>query len=133
MRINPDEALENFKNLMKNEWLKLSEADTRSKIIDPMFTECLNWNENDFFREEHGDTGYVDYVFKIGKKNVFVVEAKKNEVSFKLPITVNFNQQYHVGGILATSENVKKAMRQAEDIAMTRGQDLGLLVTVNNS
>lgn len=127
MRISPDEALENFKKLMETEWLKLSEADTRSKIIDPVFTKCLNWNEKDFFREEHGDTGYVDYVFKIGKKNVFVVEAKKNGVSFKLPITVSFRKTYHVGGILATSPDIKKAMRQARRYCNDKGARFGVI------
>ena len=79
MRIGPDEALKNLTNLMQEKWASLSESDTRSKIIDPTFTKCLNWQETDFFREEHSDTGYVDYLFKIGKKNAFVVEAKKQE------------------------------------------------------
>jgi len=84
MRISPDEALKNFTELMKEQWISLSESDTRSKIIDPIFTKCLNWEETDFSREEHSDTGFVDYVFKIGKKNVFVIEAKREGVSFSL-------------------------------------------------
>lgn len=127
MRISPDEALTNLSNLMREEWASLSEADTRSKIIDPIFTKCLNWQETDFFREEHCDTGYVDYVFKIGKKNVFVVEAKKTGVSFKLPITFGFRRRLKVGGVLSTVENIRKAMRQARNYCTAKGARFGVI------
>jgi D-lyxose ketol-isomerase len=79
MRISCDEALKRFSELAENDWPKLTEADTRSKIIDPVFTQCLNWQETDFVREEHDSSGYVDYLFKIRNRNSFVVEAKKTE------------------------------------------------------
>lgn len=60
MRPTCDEALQCFMKLMKNEWSQLTEADTRSKMIDPMFFNCLNWVESDCVREEHSGTGYVD-------------------------------------------------------------------------
>lgn len=127
MRISPDEALKNFTELMKEQWISLSESDTRSKIIDPIFTKCLNWEETDFSREEHSDTGFVDYVFKIGKKNVFVIEAKREGVSFKLPITFGFKRRFKVGGILATSPEIREAMRQARRYCTEKGARFGII------
>lgn len=42
MRISCDEGLERFAELMKNEWPRLSEADTRSKIHIISFTENVS-------------------------------------------------------------------------------------------
>jgi len=127
MRISPDEALKNLNDLIKTEWKALSESDTRSKIIDPIFTKCLNWEEKDFVREEHSDTGFVDYVFKIGKKNVFVIEAKKIGVAFKLPITFGFKRQFKVGGILATCPEIREVMRQARRYCTEKGARFGIV------
>src|SRR3989338_3848610 len=81
----PDESLDRFKELLKKEWSKLSESDTRSKIIDPLFKECLNWDEDDITREEHTESGYIDYLFKKGEKILFLVEAKKEGMGFEIP------------------------------------------------
>lgn len=69
MRISPDEALKNLHQLVKADWKKLTEADTRAKTIDTLFIKCLNWEESDISREEHVETGYVDYTFRISGKS----------------------------------------------------------------
>ena len=80
---SPDEALEQFEELRNTEWKNLSEADTRSKLIDPIFLQCLNWDEGDITREENVNSiGYVDYYFKIGDRVLFILEAKKEGISF---------------------------------------------------
>jgi GTPase SAR1 family protein len=63
---------------------KLSESDTRSKIIDKVFTNILGWTEFDLRREGKTDSGYFDYKFKTSFFQ-FVVEAKKTFVKFDLP------------------------------------------------
>jgi len=77
MRISPDEALENLSEISKMTLDDSSESDTRSKIIDSILKDCLNWQTGDIFREEHGDSGYVDYILRLGQRNVLVIEAKK--------------------------------------------------------
>jgi GTPase SAR1 family protein len=63
---------------------KLSESDTRSKIIDKILIDILGWNELDIRREGKTDTGYFDYKIKTPFFQ-FVVEAKKTLVKFELP------------------------------------------------
>ncbi len=65
MRKTCDEALKCFSELVSQTWDGLSESDTRSKIIDKIFLECLNWKENDIEREKHSVEGYSDYIFRV--------------------------------------------------------------------
>lgn len=65
--------------------IDLSESDTRSKIIDKLFIEVLDWDEKSIDREGYVVEGYYDYLFSIPGFQ-FIVEAKKNFVDFVLPI-----------------------------------------------
>ena len=49
----------------------LSEADTRAKIIDPLFLDILGWTEDDIRRESHVHKGYLDYVFSIDGTRIY--------------------------------------------------------------
>lgn len=73
----------------KKEWEKfkekdLTEADTRSKVLDYLFLKILGWREEEIDREKYVQVGYYDYLFSIPGFQ-FVIEAKKNFVDFKLP------------------------------------------------
>src|SRR5690625_25118 len=78
------------KNILEN---KQSEADTRSKIIDSLFTEVLGWDESQIQREGYvNKVGFFDYIFNSGK-NKFVMEAKKTDIDFTMPKvrTIKYN------------------------------------------
>lgn len=62
----------------------ITEADTRSKILDELFIKILGWSENDIRREGHTKKGYFDYKFSVPNFR-FIVEAKKNMERFELP------------------------------------------------
>jgi len=87
--INIDQAKLNFEAFkMDNGSYKgkdLTEADTRSKLLDELFKNVLGWNENDIDREKYVQVGYYDYLFSIPGFQ-FVIEAKKQFVKFVLPI-----------------------------------------------
>ncbi|WP_400263279.1 hypothetical protein ACFX5U_09575 [Sphingobacterium sp. SG20118] len=87
-----DKALEKFKvekeNLKSLSVQNYSEADTRCKSIDLMFKDILGWQETSISREGHSDAGYFDYMFATSQFK-FVIEAKKNLISFQLPATGN--------------------------------------------
>lgn len=127
MRISCDEGLKAFSALTRNEWPKLSEADTRSKIIDPVFRKCLNWQETDFLREEHDTSGYVDYLFKVRNMNSFVVEAKTNGKSFNIPISYNFRRRYAIGGAISKDEAIKNALIQTQKYCIGHGARYGVI------
>lgn len=67
---------------LKNE--PLTEADTRSKIIDKMFCEVLDWSEDNINREGYVHEGYYDYLFTLPTFR-FIVEAKKTLINFNIP------------------------------------------------
>src|SRR5688572_26334479 len=62
----------------------LSEADTRSKILDKVLIDILGWTEFDIEREGWVRVGFFDYEIRTSTFQ-FVVEAKKNFQEFKLP------------------------------------------------
>jgi hypothetical protein len=41
--------------------MSITEADTRSKIIDKIFIDILGWDEDDINREKYVKIGYYDY------------------------------------------------------------------------
>ncbi len=63
-----------------DKYVKGSEADTETKLIEPLF-EALGWTKADFDKRpparREGKRGIADYAFKIGDKTVFYLEAKK--------------------------------------------------------
>lgn len=54
-----------------------SEEDAKVQIINRVFNECLGWSFTQFACESKHDSGYSDYVLKIGDESVLVVEAKR--------------------------------------------------------
>lgn len=107
---DPDQAFFEFKKL-KLQWKALSESDTRSKIIDKLFTSCLGWSESDIVREEHVQNGFIDYIFHVDGMPRFVLEAKKIGASFELPISLK-GRRYTLHGALSKSETVMRAIEQ---------------------
>lgn len=84
-----DQSKNNFRNFISDyERLKnsdISEADTRSKVIDKILIEVLGWEEKDITRESHVDSGYFDYKISIPGFHI-IVEAKKQFLKFTLPV-----------------------------------------------
>lgn len=93
MELGYNEALEKFRDFKENLFNKyieedLSESDTRSKILDYIFKDILGWDEFNIQREPRTDSGYIDYLFSTSTFK-FVVEAKKQRISFTLPKNSN--------------------------------------------
>jgi DNA-binding PadR family transcriptional regulator len=127
MRISCDEAFKRFCRLIQQEWSELSEADTRSKIIDPIFINCLNWLETDFTREDHNGSGYSDYLFRVRTLNSFVVEAKSKGTYFNIPIGYNFRRRLKIGGAISQEETIKKALAQTQKYCVAHGARYGVV------
>ncbi len=102
------EAFEEF----KKEWEKfkendLTEADTRSKVLDYLLLKVLGWNEEEIDREKYVQVGYYDYLISIPGFQ-FVIEAKKNFVDFKLP---NKNKSATLNSLLKGNKEVIAQIR----------------------
>ncbi|MFH1978549.1 MAG: N-6 DNA methylase [Candidatus Aenigmatarchaeota archaeon] len=71
-------------NADKESYKKLSEADTETRLIEPLF-QLLGWERNDFDKQSQAhrgsQRGRADYAFKINGRTVFFLEVKKVGVS----------------------------------------------------
>ena len=54
-----------------------SEADTRMKIVDPIFTEVLGWPKAEIHLESTAGKKFIDYRCTIHTLNRLIIEAKK--------------------------------------------------------
>ena len=105
---------------------KLNEADTRDKIIDPIFEECLGWSKDDIRKETHVNSGYIDYCFYLEGYPVFVVEAKKTGIVFDIPISFS-GGPYIIGGTIWDILTVRNAILQARQYAIDIGAKIGII------
>lgn len=110
--INIDQAKQSFE-VFKTEYqaykdTDLTEADTRSKLLDDLFKNVLGWKENDIDREKFVQVGYYDYLFSIPGFQ-FVIEAKKQFVEFTLPIK---HKNLSLGTFKGSNPDVVKQIRQ---------------------
>jgi len=98
----------------------LSEADTRAKIVDPVFKEILGWPESGIRREEPSNEGFADYVFSLSERPYLLVEAKRASPMFDLPARP-LDEVYLVGGSGLSGKNVQRAISQAAGYAPNLG------------
>lgn len=106
--------------------MTLSESDSRAKIIDEIFQKSLGWCEEDITREEHVSEGFVDYVFRIGTRPVFIVEAKKIGTSFTIPFDLKRNRHKLTGPLLSDG-NIKDAVEQAQKYSIGSGTTFAIV------
>src|SRR5438552_14244230 len=109
----PDEALNAFEELADNVIEKASEADTRAKLIDPLFKDVLGWKEEDITREASVHPGFIDYIFRINGIPKFIVEAKNVGQSFVIPLSLS-KRRYKIQGAITTHNKIKEAIEQVQ-------------------
>lgn len=98
---------------------ELSEADTRSKIIDPLFIDVLGWDESQILREGHvKKIGFYDYTCNSGN-NRLIIEAKKTSVDFSMPVSRVIKYKS-----LSNKGELKSAIEQGINYATTQGVNI---------
>lgn len=90
----------------------VSEADTRVKIIDRILTEVLQWPEDSISREDHVESGYIDYALRVQGRPYVAVEAKREGKAFVLPVASEKHRTLRIDGALTTDEEIRKAVEQ---------------------
>jgi hypothetical protein len=114
---DPDAALAALNEIIREfaQFIKTrggaSETDTRVKMIDRILTEVLGWPEADLAREDHVESGFIDYTLSLHAQPYVAVEAKKEGNAFTLPHKLE-EKRYVLDGALMTDQNVKKAIVQ---------------------
>src|SRR5689334_14033531 len=94
----------------------ITEADTRCKLIDPIFRDVLGWSENEIRREESAADGYADYVFGADIAH-FHVEAKRLRPRFELQAPSRARILKLDGPHLLQKKGVKEHVEQAAKYA----------------
>ena len=120
---NIDYALESLNKFSSMPFFneKLTEADTRSKLIDYMLKDVLGWLEEDINREERciESNSFLDYKLSTNIPQI-IVEAKKNSCDFEIPSSTK-QSEFVIGGVLQNSKQLMLAMVQARDYAVSKG------------
>ncbi|MDF2534431.1 MAG: hypothetical protein K0R18_588 [Bacillales bacterium] len=105
----------------------LSETDCRCKIIDPILTQVLGWDEKNIHREDKISAGYIDYLCK-SSHNKIVVEAKSTKIVFKTRSSDKV-QPVLSKNLKKTSETLFDAIEQGRSYA--KEKDCKLFVVSN--
>jgi hypothetical protein len=112
----PDLALDSLRAIVKEfaafvaEKGAASEADTRVKLIDRILVQVCGWPEESLTREQHVESGFIDYVLCIGTRPYVTVEAKREGVSFVFPETSS--KTLKLSGPLLTDKAISQAIKQ---------------------
>lgn len=104
----------------------LSEADTRSKLIDPLFKHVLGWHESEIRREPSCSKGYADYVFG-SETSYLIVEAKRASPRFHLSAPNKSRRLLLSGPHLLGNKKLKPFVEQAQSYASDFGVPVCML------
>jgi DNA polymerase III delta prime subunit len=97
-----------------------NEADTRAKIIDPLFVDVLGWDEKQIQREGYiSKIGYSDYKLDSGTNRI-IIEAKKEFVPFVMPKTLTV--KYYA--LKDEAKDLYNAIEQGIDYAAPRNSKI---------
>jgi len=88
----------------------VSESDTRVKLVDRVLVQVLGWPEEVITREEHVDSGFIDYSLIVQTRRYVAVEAKKEGVAFTFPETTS--KTLKLSGSLLTNKAISDAITQ---------------------
>jgi hypothetical protein len=108
------------KRIFKLDDGQLSESDTRSKFIDPLFKEVLGWHESEIRRESPVSKGYVDYVLG-SDYSYLLIEAKRAKPRFQLSAPSKPRRLILSGPHLLGNRKIKPFIEQAQGYASDMG------------
>lgn len=98
----------------------MTEADTRAKLIDPLFRDVLGWNETEIRRERPVRKGYADYV--LGSEfNYLLIEAKRAAPRFNLQAPTRPRRLALSGPHLLGHKKIAEHLEQAQAYASDTG------------
>ena len=127
-----DQAYLRLKELLEKKALfrysdpKLSEADTRAKLIDPLFRDVLGWTEAEIRREKPANSGFADYV--LGLDAAFLlIEAKRTNPRFHLDAPSHPRKLRLDGPHLLGQKKVKPLIEQVQSYASSLGAQFAIL------
>lgn len=121
-----DKAFEEFNKVLNSNRLfkfddkLLSESDTRSKLIDPIFKDILGWHEAEIRREKPIDSGFIDYILG-SDYSYLLIEAKRSKPRFNLNDPGRHRRLKLDGPHLLGNKKIKPCVEQAQSYAADIG------------
>ena len=116
--LHPDDGVQALRELslefadFREERGKVSEADTRAKVIDRILKDVLQWPEDALSREDHVDSGFLDYTLRAHNRPYVAVEAKRDGIAFTLPTALDPRRHFTLNGALTTDTAIRDAVAQ---------------------
>jgi len=98
----------------------VTEADTRSQVIDRILVEVCGWPAPDILRERHVERGYMDYCLKIRDTPYVAVEAKREGIPFIFPIG-STTKRLKLSGVVSTHADIREAITQVRGYCDDQG------------
>jgi predicted type IV restriction endonuclease len=123
-----DVAYKNFcafaESISPDHWDSIvTEADTRMKLIDKVFTQVLGWPEKDIHLEDAAGEKRIDYRFTIDNLNRMIVEAKRK--GRDLGISADYKGRgFKLDGSVFKTEAAQEGIDQTIHYCMYRGAEL---------
>lgn len=101
----------------------MNEADTRHKIIDELIHKVFHWPIKLVDCERYIKPGFADYLLLKNDTPVFLIEAKKEDIYFEVPVSYNTQKVYEYIKIkkLQKHSATKEAIEQARTYCMEMG------------
>lgn len=121
-----DEAFEHFnafKQAISSQRPAKTEADTRLKLIDPLFSDVLGWPLDSISCEPPTTSGFIDYLFHVNGVGRLVVEAKREHAAFGIASRKKHNS-YALDRAVLTQEPVRGGILQAAEYCGNQNVEL---------
>jgi hypothetical protein len=81
------------------------------KVIDQVLAEVLGWPEASLSREDHVESGFIDYALTVQNRPFVAVEAKRQGVTFVIPADPA-RRSLKLSGALLTDRELRDAVAQ---------------------
>lgn len=104
----------------------LTEADTRAKLIDPIFKDVLGWFESDIRRETPAAEGFADYVLGAEYPHLHI-EAKRSNPRFSIEAPSGDRYLKLTGAHLLGRKELKPHLEQAAKYSFELGTEFAVL------
>ncbi len=100
-----------------------TEADTRMKLIDPIFTGVLGWPAQEIHLEDQAGMGRIDYRLTASGLNRLIVEAKKE--GRDLGVSADYaGRSFKLNGSVFNTEAAREGIHQSIYYCAQKGAEL---------
>jgi GTPase SAR1 family protein len=122
---NGESALKSLIDNLSDITIDMNESQTRFHIIDNLLFDCLGWSKEEVEVEKSEDNTFTDYEFGIPR--LAILEAKRENIYFTIPVTENKSVITDIRSIFRTSEQAESAIKQAQQYCSSRGVPIAIV------